>query len=58
MLLHSIMLAVRQKKILKGLSSEICLAVVSIDRSLFKEEAPRIPADFVHSLSSEMPFKF
>jgi hypothetical protein len=34
------------------------LKVVSINMSLLKEEAPRIPADFVNPLSSERPFKF
>jgi hypothetical protein len=44
---------------LKGLSIEICwLKVVSSDRSLFKGNAPRFLADFVHPLSSERPFKF
>ncbi len=32
--------------------------MVSTDMSLFKVEAPRFPADFVHPLSSERPFKF
>jgi hypothetical protein len=32
--------------------------VLSTDRSLFKGEAPRLSADFVHPLSSERPFKF
>jgi hypothetical protein len=41
---------------LKGLSSKIVwLKVVSTDRSLFKGEAPRFSADFVHPFSSEMP---
>ncbi len=32
--------------------------MVSTDRSLFKKEAPRFSADFVHPLSSERLFKF
>jgi hypothetical protein len=32
--------------------------VVSIDRSLLKEEAPRFSADFNNPLSYERPFKF
>jgi hypothetical protein len=45
---------------LKGLSSEIYLAESGINRKvcLFKGEAPRFSADFVHPLSSERPFKF
>jgi hypothetical protein len=34
------------------------LKVVSTDRSLFKGEAPRFSADFVHPHLSERPFKF
>jgi hypothetical protein len=34
------------------------LKVVSTDRSLFKIEAPRFSADFVHPLSSERPVNF
>ncbi len=36
----------------------VWLKVVPTDWSLFRGEAPRFSADFVHPLSSERPFKF
>ncbi len=36
----------------------VWLKVVSTNRSVFKGEAPRFSADFVHPLSSQRPFKF